>query len=308
MPSNTDNPIWFPSPELMQKSEMKLFLDYVAQRFKLEIENYAALHQWSVVFPEFFWQAAWDYFAIIHQKAPQQICKFGNHFQDTQWFLGAELNFAQNLLRYRDDHIALVYVTEKGQAETMTYAELHQRVCSLALYLQKIGVKANDRVAGVLPNCPATVVAMLAATSLGAIWSACSPDFGEQGLLDRFAQIEPKILFAIEGYVYDQKYFDVLKKIRKLQQEIKSIEQTIIISDPSVLWENCFNNNVESFSFPQFPFDHPLYILYSSGTTGKPKCMVHGAGGTLLQHLKELKLHTNLNRADKIFFIPLVRG
>lgn len=247
-----------------------------------------------------------EFTEVILSKPAKQIFKPGKRMQDGQWFLGAELNFAQNLLRFRDDKNALIFVNERGQEQTLTYGELYQQVAILAGWLSKVGLNPGDRVVGVLPNCPATVIAMLATASLGGIWSACSPDFGLQGLLDRFSQIDPKILLAVDGYSFAGKIFDKSKEISQLQQQLPSLQQTLIIpylSSQTWQWTDCIGQNTGvPLNFKALPFSHPLYILYSSGTTGKPKCLVHGAGRTLLQHLKELKLHTDLGHEDTIFF------
>ena len=233
--------------------------------------------------------------------------------QKTKWFEGARLNFAENLLKRRDQHPALIFSSENGEHRIISYKTLYETVKSLAIYLRKLKVQPGDRVVGFMSNIPETIIAMLATTSIGAIWSACSADFGLEGLIDRFEQIKPKILFAVGGHSYKGKTFNHLNTIQKLQEQLPTLEQTILIpylqKKPDIsqlknthLYATCLLENYNDFYFEQLPFDHPIYILYSSGTTGKPKCMVHGAGGTLLQHLKELMLHTNCHPENRIFF------
>jgi acetoacetyl-CoA synthetase len=231
-----------------------------------------------------------------------------------RWFVGARLNFAENLLRYRDDREALVFWCERGPLRRLTYRELYDEVARVAFALRAAGVGVGDRVAGFMPNLPETVIAMLATTSLGAIWSSCSPDFGVSGVLDRFGQIEPRVLFCADGYRYAGREIDCVARVRDIASRIPSIERVVVTPylDPSpdlsgvrdaVLWNDFApRGDAPPLRFEQLPFDHPVYIMYSSGTTGLPKCMVHGAGGTLIQHLKELVLHTDLSRDDRIFY------
>jgi acetoacetyl-CoA synthetase len=231
-----------------------------------------------------------------------------------RWFAGAELNFAENLLRYRDERIALSFRNEAGTTRRMSYAELYAAVARLALSLRAIGVSKGDRVAGFMPNIIETVVAMLAATSIGAVWSSCSPDFGTSGVLDRFGQIEPKVLFTVDGSYFRGEKFDCLERVNAIVRALSSIERVIVIpytearphlgQIPNAIWYDDFVAEADSdeLEFEQVPFAHPLYIMYSSGTTGKPKCIVHSVGGVLLQHLKELQLHTDLKRDDVIFY------
>ena len=231
-----------------------------------------------------------------------------------KWFPGAKLNFAENLLRYRDDRTALVFVKEGGEeAGRLTYAELYDRVAKLARFLRDSGVVAGDRVAGFMPNRIETAAAMLAASSIGAIWSSCSPDFGFKGVMDRFGQIAPKVLVTCDGYLYGGKSFDCLDRVRQVVEQIGSIEKVVVVPfvaarpdlsavPKAVLWDDALANGATEIDFAQLPFDHPLYIMYSSGTTGVPKCIVHGAGGTLIQHAKELMLHCDLKREDTIFY------
>jgi acetoacetyl-CoA synthetase len=231
-----------------------------------------------------------------------------------RWFLGARFNFAENLLRFRDDHPALIVRNELGRGRVLTYAQLADEVEAVAGALRAAGVTPGDRVAGYMPNIPETVIAMLATASLGAVWSSCSPDFGVKGVLDRFGQIAPKVLFCADGYRYAGKEIDTLARVRQVAEQIPSIEHVVVVrhlrdhADLSGFtpWDEFSATGLRfpppGSRYPVFPFDHPLYIMYSSGTTGLPKCMVHGAGGTLLQHLKELVLHTDLRREDRIFY------
>src|SRR5690606_13226663 len=229
-----------------------------------------------------------------------------------KWFTGVRLNFAENLLRFRDDHPAIIFRDEHGRRTELSYAELYTQVARLAGAMRAMGVQKNDRVAGFMPNRPETIIAMLAATSIGAIWSSCSPDFGVTGVLDRFGQIEPKLLIATDGYYYNGKTIDSLERVRKVVDELPSLERVVVVPFVSetpvvdgirnaVRWQDFLSDDTE-IKFEQVPFDHPVYIMYSSGTTGVPKCIVHGAGGTLLQHLKELVLHTDLHAGDRIFY------
>jgi acetoacetyl-CoA synthetase len=305
-------PLWQPSAERMAQSRMQHFIYYINDHYQLALNDYSALYQWSITHSADFWLAVWEFCQVIGTP-PTQVMITSDQMKNTQWFLNARLNFAENLLRRRDEHLAIIFASERGDYRMMTYADLYVEVARLATHLRKMGVGVGDRVAAMMPNMPETVIAMLATTSIGAIWSSCSPDFGLEGLVDRFGQIEPKILFAVEGHAYKGKTFDHLEKIRDLQQHLPSVIQTIIVpyiqSQPNIksihhstLYQDCLAQDHDDFYFEQLPFEHPVYILYSSGTTGKPKCMVHGAGGTLLQHLKELVLHTDLHPQHRIFF------
>jgi len=306
-------PLWQPSQQAIADSQLTHFMAYVNQRFQQRINDYAELHQWSVTQPELFWEGVWSFCRVFASQQPKQIMLRGKSMQQTKWFIDAKLNFAQNLLRYRDEQPAIIFCSERGDNKTLSYTALFQQVSALQSHLKQLGIKAGDRVVGMLPNCPETVIAMLATTSLGAIWSACSSDFGIDGLLNRFSQIEPVLLLATDGHYYAGKTFFHLDKIKSLQQALSSLKQTIVLPfiepqpdikplNQTVLWADCLSDQKTTIDFPQFAFDHPAYILYTSGTTGKPKCMVHGAGNTLLQHLKELVLHTDLRRSDRIFF------
>ncbi|WP_423063697.1 acetoacetate--CoA ligase [Candidiatus Paracoxiella cheracis] len=305
--------VWEPSSEASSQSSMAAFIQYVNLHHHQQIGSYSRLYQWSIDYPSLFWASIADFCKLITSQPPDGIKVPSNKMQHTQWFTGAKLNFAENLLRRRDEHLAIIFASERGDYRTLTYNQLFSEVTALSNHLRSLGVKSGDRIAGFLPNLPETVIAMLAATSIGAVWSSCSSDFGLQGLLDRFGQIEPTILFAVDGHTYKGKAFHHIEKIKNLQETLPTLKQTIVVpylnKTPDIsslkntqLYSDCLNQSTNNFSFEQLPFDHPGYIMYSSGTTGKPKCMVHGAGRTLLQHLKELILHTNLNSKDRIFF------
>lgn len=309
-----NEPVWMPSAERIEKANMTAFMRSVAERWRINIRDFAALYRWSIDGPDQFWQSVWEFCGIVASRPGDEVVVDFDKMPGAHWFPGAQLNFAENLLRFRDDHRALVFWNETGFKRALTYAELSGQVARLAEALRRMGVKAGDRVAGFVPNIPETVVAMLATASLGAIWSSCSPDFGPQGILDRFGQIEPRVLFAADGYLYDGREFDSLERLRALQRDLPTVEQLIVIPylhqmpnldglDRAILWPDVMNaSHATEIAFEQLPFDHPLYILYSSGTTGPPKCIVHSAGGVLIQHQKEHVLHCDLRREDGLFF------
>ncbi len=306
-------PLWTPSPERIARSNLTRFMDAVNREHGLTLDGYDALYDWSIADIPAFWEALWRFVDIQH-SAPYTSVLENPRMPGAAWFKGARLNFAENLLRYRDDRPALVSVREGGGvAAQLTYAELFAQVVRMAGFLRENGVTAGDRVAGYLPNCAETVVAMLAATSLGAVWSSCSPDFGFKSVLERFGQIEPKVLIAADGYRYHGRSYDTLPRVAEVAQGIDSIARVVIVPfvseapdisqvPRSLSWAEALNNPAESIDFAQLPFDHPLYIMYSSGTTGVPKCIVHGAGGTLIQHAKEHVLQTDVTRDDAVFY------
>lgn len=309
-------PVWSPTHARMTQSNMQRFIHYVQKSYTPVVHDYASLYAWSICAPSEFWAATWTFCDVKAAEPCDAVYLPGVEIYDGRWFVGAKLNFAENLLRHADrysDKDALVFWGEDRVRRRMTYGELQRNVTALAQSLSNMGVGAGDRVSGLLPNLPEAVVAMLATASIGAIWSSCSPDFGFQGVLDRFGQITPKVMFVADGYYYKGKVIESAAVVQKLAGAISSLERIIVVqyvgTDVSgypvlaVPYEKCVTSPASSpIHFVQSDFDHPLYILYSSGTTGVPKCIVHGAGGTLLQHLKEHVLHTDLKPDDRLFY------
>ena len=305
------NVLW--KPKNFKKTRMIQFLDRINNLYDLDIKSYEDLHRWSVENIADFWKEIWDISEIIYSKNYNEIVDDIHKMPGAKWFSGSRINFAENLLRFRDDQVAIYFQSENFTEQTITYKELYDKVSALAESLRSIGVRKDDRIVGYLPNIPETVVAMLATTSLGAIWSSCSPDFGIKGALDRFKQIEPKVVFAADGYVYNGKNFDSLKKLEKILIQLESVNKVILVDyikknqnkiviPNSIKYDDFLSNSPKPIKFEQLPFNHPAYIMYSSGTTGLPKSIVHSSGGTLIQHWKELALHCNLKRQDCIFY------
>lgn len=305
--------LWRPSTALIEASRMEAFRRRVNLRYNLQLANYAALHRWSIDQRPAFWQTLADTFHVRWHTQPNQVLHEGEQMPDAQWFAGATLNFAEHLLQRRDDRTAIVALREDGSRITFTHNQLAAQVAGLQRALQAAGIEPGDRVGAIMPNTWETLVAMLACTSLGAVWSTASPDFGLHGIIDRFEQIQPKLLIACAGYDYVGKHIDLVDKINQACAQLPTLQQLLIVPytrehttadeffAPRVsLWQDFYQPGGEP-RFTSLPFDHPLYILYSSGTTGVPKCIIHRAGGVLLQHLKEHGLHNDL-KADEVLF------
>ena len=307
-------PIWQPSRSRIEQSNLHRFTQCLRERWGMEAEDYTALHRWSVEHPERFWDSMWDFGAIVAERKGDIVLLDGDRMPGARWFPEARLNFAENLLRRRDGTPALIFRGEDRVERTLSFAEVYDQVSRLAQALRAAGVAQGDRVAGYLPNMPEAVTAMLATTSVGAIWSSCSPDFGARGVVDRFGQIEPRVLFSADGYFYNGRRHDSIERLIEIQSRIPSLEHIVVVpytTDAPALSGLPGATTLEGFvsglepadiAFERLAFDHPVFIMYSSGTTGVPKCIVHGAGGTLIQHLKEHRLHSDVKPGDRLMY------
>jgi acetoacetyl-CoA synthetase len=305
-------PRWRPSVDRIERTQLRAFMRQVGRAQGIEFPDYAALHRWSVERPAAFWDSIWSFAGVVGERG-ETVLRGAERMPGAEWFPEARLNFARNLLRRRDDTPALIFQGEDRVQRTLSHAELYAAVAGLSRTLRELGVGKGDRVAGNLPNLPEAVIAMLATASIGAIWSSCSPDFGLRGVVDRFGQIEPRVLFTADGYFYGGTRHDSLERAAGLRRAVPSIEHVIVVSyagegaaslgDGALDWDALLATaGADEIDFEPLPFSHPLYILYSSGTTGVPKCILHGAGGTLLQHLKEHRLHVDLGAGDRFFY------
>jgi acetoacetyl-CoA synthetase len=307
-------PLWTPSEERKRDANITWFINEINERYTLHLNAYPDLYQWSIENIPEFWAAVWEFAEIKASKPFDKVVDDLTKFPGAKWFPGARLNFAENLLRYRDDQLAFIFKGETQSSKQITYAELHNEVARLARSLREAGVGVGDRVVGYMPNLIETAVAMLAATSLGATWSSCATDIGPAAAIERLGQVEPKAMITADGYFYKGKAFDTLGHAAEVVRGISSLKTVIVVSytrqkpdisqiPKSVHYEDFLSNEAElEIEFEHLPFDHPLYIMFSSGTTGKPKCMVQGLG-VLINHLKELLLHTDLKRTDRIMYI-----
>ena len=301
----TSTPIWQPTGI---SNPMHDFMRFVSLKHHMTIDNYAHLHQWSVKEKSLFWEDIALFFQIDFDVMAKICFQSSDSFFHAKWFEGAKLNFAKHLLRHRGPKVAIISYNEQGHQINLTFEELYQQVASLVFFLKTQGIQEGDRVVGILSNTHHAICAMLACSSIGAIWASCSPDFGASAIIDRFRQISPKCLFTVTAHHYQGKYFQHHDKLQQILQAIPSLEviisvdQTLETNRASYLWQDILSYPHDNIEFAKLDFNHPLYILFSSGTSGHPKCILHSSGGVLLQHLKELGLHTNLGETDKLLF------
>ena len=306
--------LWRPSPERIAGANLTRFAALVRERHGVDAGDYATLHRWSIENRAAFWSMIWEYGGVIGEQGGGPVLVDGDRMPGAKWFPDARLNFAENLLRRSDDATAVLFRGEDRVRRSLSFRELHDAVSVLAQALRAAGVAKGDRVAGYLPNMPEAVIAMLATASIGAIWSSASPDFGVQGVVDRFGQIAPKVLFSADGYFYGGRRHDSIGRLAPVAERIPSIEHIVVVPYTTgapdlapvkkavLLDEFTAGRTPADVAFERLPFDHPLYVMYSSGTTGAPKCIVHRAGGTLLQHVKELSLHSDVKRGERLLY------
>jgi len=308
-------PLWVPSKELVEEANLTHFISLVNGKYSTRIQSYKELYRWSFEKVADFWSAMWDYAGIICSHSYDEVVDDFARFPGASWFPGARLNFAENLLRFRDERTAFVARTEAGVTSRLAYSDLYRNVGRLAGWLRERGVRPGDRVAGYLPNVVETAIAMLAATSLGAVWACCGAELGPNAVLDRLSQIRPKVLFAADGYLYKGREFEILPSVAKVVDGVPSIEKVVLVSNlgrdvgiekvrGSVTFDELVGSGGDAeVKFEQLPADHPVYVMFTSGTTGKPKCMVQGAAGVLVNQLKEVLLHADLKKTDRVTYI-----
>ena len=308
-----NKPLWIPRTENIENANITRFADFVNEHWDADVNAFDSLHHWSVHRSESFWKSIWDFCEVRSSKTSSTIVENQDRMPGAVWFPDATFNFTENLLRRNDDHPAIIFRGEGKSDRTITYSRLNSAVNRLARALHNQGIKPGDRIVAYMPNIPETVICMLAAASCGATWSSCSPDFGARGVIDRFGQVDPKVFISVNGYTYNGKKYQITEKLLEITKELASVEKFLIIpyldenipaelSNAVKLEDFCAGFSDAPIEHVQLPFNHPLFILFSSGTTGAPKCIVHGVGGTLLQHLKEHRLHVGLKENERLFF------
>jgi acetoacetyl-CoA synthetase len=314
--SDKRNKLWEPSKKWLKNTEVTRFIEFINNKYGQKIKDGKELYRWSVEEIPDFWDAMWKFSGIISSQSYDKVVEDLSVFPGTKWFPGAKLNFAENLLKYKDKQLAFIFQGETKVSKKMTYEELNKTVARLAKSLKGIGIKMGDRVVSYIPNLIETPIAMLATTAIGAIWASCGAELQSSAVIDRFSQIAPKILFTVDGYFYRDKIFDIKDNIKAVVDAIPSIQKVVVVSyisegkvdissiPKAINWEDFIAKDKDiKLEFEQLPFDHPIYIMFSSGTTGKPKCMVQSGGGVLINHLKELILSTDCKRSDVINYI-----
>ncbi|MGH8691221.1 MAG: AMP-binding protein, partial [Burkholderiales bacterium] len=306
--------LWQPAERSIEEAQVTQFARQLVRKHRLELNTYPDFHRWTVDNPELFWTEVWDWCGVIASRKGNAVLVDGDKMPGARWFPEARLNFAQNLLRRGDRGDALVFWDERGLRRRVSYSDLTSDVSRAVQALAALGLRAGDRAAAFIPNIPEASMLALAALSQGIVWSSCSPDFGVDGVVERFGQIEPKVLFCADGYRYNAQEHDSLERVREIAERLPTVRKIVVVPqlDPEIdvddipkavrLDEWLRRYQPEEIAYAQLPFNHPVFVLFTSGTTGKPKCIVHGAGGTLLQSLKTFKLHFDVRAADRFFY------
>jgi len=306
--------LWQPNNSDISQSKAWQFIQTINNNYGLNLSSFSELYSWSCNCPDLFWSLVWDHTNIVGERTTDEVVRNAENFLDSEWFPEATLNFAENLLQIKDNSPAIVFWAEDKQKYRLSHLDLYTQVARLSSWLRKKGVGKGDRVAGMLPNMPEAVISMLATTSIGAIWTSCSPDFGVDGVVDRFGQVEPKVLICVDAYYYNSKIHSCINKNKQIASKLPNLECTILVRfvdkesifaelEPNAMFDVIVNDlSTPEIIFEQVGFNDPLYIMFSSGTTGVPKCIVHGVGGTLLQHKKEHQLHCNIKPGDRFFY------